>query len=610
MAARFDRPSRLSSLSLVLAALGSAAALAACDDSSGTESSGAGKAGSATSSDPTAGSAGAGTAGSATSGAAGTTPAGGSGGASTTSMGGGGSGGATDPWAGPLESLKELDLGDVKFNSQRDFPIPDRTLGLTIQIEGKKATDVVGFFRLRPPTGNVNIIYNFAMEGHDTQVFGGVQWSSASNPQTDAAAAYPVAAGNWRLTAGSDGNAGDFATARVWVRRTNDGAFHGGVLDMNIVIVPGSATQGYMDQVVSNFFPYAGLTKGKIVTYSADSSFATISSQDEYRALLAQSAGYPSAPAVNLFVVDDFSDGAFGAAIGVSGGLPGSPMRHGTAQSGLAFQPTGDPKYDASVLMHEIGHLGGLFHTTEYAITEVDPLSDTPECAAQTIMGNPDACPDTSNTMFPIAYGATSFTPAQLIVLHGSALYRGILDAGGQPAPPLDAAPQKDAPAAAFLDEPGLPLGIRAMPGAPDALERALGALWCGGGFESAALGAAGGTASLSPKTATTAAVRFRGIIFDDKLPVLLRKRALRLFLEAARKAGNEAQALETVLAIAAKNRAPASLAERRLQAAALRLVLRARPHAKAALGARMDAAIAAAKRSDDRLLAAVAAGD
>jgi hypothetical protein len=149
--------------------------------------------------------------------------------------------------------------------------------------------------------------------------------------------------------------------------------------------------------------------------------------------MLASSAGIGSAPAINLFVVGGFG-GEIDNALGVAGGIPGAAMLHGTVKSGVAYIPSGDAVYDGSVLAHEIGHLGGLFHTTESSEDAVDPLSDTPTCAN---IGNPNSCPDISNVMFPIAYGGATLTPLQARTLQGSALYRGILSQGGPPSPPL-----------------------------------------------------------------------------------------------------------------------------------------------------------------------------
>ncbi|MFO0591828.1 MAG: hypothetical protein U0441_30050 [Polyangiaceae bacterium] len=595
-------PLRPSTLSLLLA--GSSALLAACDG--GTSSSSGGGSGTTTETTTGGGGSGGSTAGG---GAGGTTSNGGttaSGGTTTTSTTTttSGSGGAVDPWAGPIEALADLDLGDVTFGAQKSFPIPDKTLGFTLQVEGETPSSVVGVYRLRPPVGG-SVILNFAMVGHTNQTFGGQQFIGAADPQSDTADAFPVQSGSWKVTLGSDNMSGTGAKVHAWVRRTNDGLFHGGAIDVNLFVVPGAATQSYLNQVLDKFFPYVGLTKGTVTAYSLDNSYATIGSVDEYRQMLASSAAIPDAPAINLFVVEDFSDAAYGGAIGVAGGIPGSPMRHGTPQSGLAYQPTGDTNYDATILMHEIGHLGGLFHTTEFAITETDPLSDTPECPHDTIASKPDQCADKSNVMFPIAYGATSFTNAQLNVLHGSALYRGVLDEGGSPVAPFAVAPKGALPPAMTSD--ALPSGARSMPAAPDALERALGALWCGGGVDAAALRIARDPASYVARPGGDAASRLRAIALDTAAPVLLRKRALRLYFQVAKDSGKEAEALDTLLAIASEP--IASVADRRVHAAALRLLRSARPLAPAASWKRIDAAIATAVASSDALVAAVASG-
>lgn len=590
----------------MLGALGACAALPACGSTVTEGQPGGGGSGGTATTDPTTTGTGGATTTQDTGGASTTSATGGAGGAG--GAGAGGTGGAPDPWAGPIESLKELDVGDVEFGAQTAFPIPDKTLGFTLQAEGQDANSVVGVYRLRPPVGG-SVIFNFAMQGHATQVFGGLQHIGASDPQSDSADAFPVQPGSWKVTLGSDGNSGTSAHVRVWARRTSDGAFHGGVVDVNLYIVPGAATQSYMNQVLDAFFPYAGLQKGNVAVYSADSKFSTVDSRDEYRSMLAATGGAGAAPAINLFVVDNFSNADFGGAIGVAGGIPGSPMRHGTSQSGLAYEPSGDPGYDATVLMHEIGHLGGLFHTTEFQITETDPLSDTPECDSGTIQSNPDQCADQSNVMFPIAYGATSFTSAQLDVLHGSALYRGILEAGGAPSPPLLFPVGGAALAAAFAGDGAADDGVRAMPRSPDPLERALGALWCSGGLAERALAVARDPGvKLSRPGATSATARLRAVALDASAPVLLRRRALRLWVRAAKEAGTLPEAMEAALALASA--AGPSVADRRVAAAALRILRDARPSAAPALARRIDGALALALASKSPLVAAVAAGE
>jgi hypothetical protein len=62
-----------------------------------------------------------------------------------------------------------------------------------------------------------------------------------------------VQPGLWRILLGSDGPL-DAANVRVWVRKTEDGQFHGGVIDVNVFIAPNSAPQSYIDFVVDNLF--------------------------------------------------------------------------------------------------------------------------------------------------------------------------------------------------------------------------------------------------------------------------------------------------------------------------------------------------------------------
>lgn len=634
MASPSLRPAAPRSPSLVLGLLGASLAIAACGnsvvhfDTGGGGGEGGSSTTSATTTDPATTSATTTETPTATDTPTTTDPQGGGGTGGAMTGGGGAGGGVVDPWAGPVESLKELDVGAVEFGAQAQFPIPDKTLGFTVQAEGDTLESIVGIYRLRPPVGS-SVIINFAMTGHETQVFGGQGFIAAADPQADSFDAYPVKAGAWKVTLGSDGESGTGADVRVWVRRTGDGQFHGGAMDVNLFVVPGVASATYLNQVLNAFFPYAGIEKGTVTTYTTSSVYSTVNSRDEYRAMLGESAGLASAPAVNLFVVDNFSNEAFGGAIGVAGGIPGSPMRHGTTQSGVAFEPSGDPGYDATVLMHEIGHLGGLFHTTEFQIVETDSLSDTPVCPEATIANNPGQCPDKDNVMFPIAYGATAFTTAQLNVLHGSALYRGILEQGGVPSGPLAIVAPPGAPGLMpFVDDPSVAFTPRSMPRSPDPLERVLGALWCAGDAEALALSVARDaavrlsrdphpTTAASPgRTAPSASSRLRAIVLDDARPVLLRKRALNLYMRAAHDEGIAPQAIETVLAIARRT-APAASADRRLRSAALRL-LRDVSHApatglRASLAAqhltRIDAALAAALTSPDALLAAAASG-
>lgn len=502
----------------------------------------------------------------------------------------GGTGGVPDPWEGPVESLKSIEIGPVILGTPYYFPVPGRTLGFTVQAEPPSPGSAIGIYRLRPPAG-ASVVFAYSMVGHTADVFAGPDVISVADPQADSADAWPVQVGDWKLELGSDVASGS-CTATVWARRTNDGAFHGGVMDINVIISPQVATQAYINQVLAALFPYAGLDIGTVTFFDGTAASTVIDDYAEYQALLESSQGLGTAPAVNLFVVDDFLDANFGGAIGVAGGIPGSPMLHGTRQSGVAYEPTGDPNYDATILMHEVGHLGGLFHTTEFQIVETDSLSDTPECDNAVIQANAGACPDKTNVMFPIAYGATTFSLGQVTVLQGSALYRGILDAGGVPVPP---SPLPSGPAAAFprsAPDAGSP-AVAPMPTMPDALEQILGQLSCGADYAERALAIARRPDVVVSRAQNGSAyARLAAIVLDSKLPILLRKRALGLLPRAA-DAREGAQAQELVLTLAASASAPP-----RLRAEAVRVMKGLSSAGERSTQARMASILAAARTS------------
>lgn len=117
-----------------------------------------------------------------------------------------------------------------------------------------------------------------------------------------------------------------------------------------------------------------------------------------------------AADTINVYFVEDFSDSE--VLSGISGGIPG----------GLGFQngyngvmiDTGEFLFGgnlreqdmAEITFHEIGHLLGLYHTTEALFSNTDVLEDTPECIREIhdTNGNGTAntteCPDVTNPMF------------------------------------------------------------------------------------------------------------------------------------------------------------------------------------------------------------------
>lgn len=376
-----------------------------------------------------------------------------------------------------VETLVEVDLGPTKLNVLNAFEVPEHALGITAIVEAPALTDIIGVSRLRAPSGEY-VTFDFSVMGKTNYAFVKQGWVGGATVQSDLPQAWPVQSGLWRILLGSDGPL-ESANVRLWIRRTADGVFHGGEIDVNVFVAPNAAPQNYLDFVVSNLFTdYAGLSLGNVKFLQLDSGFSNISTYEKYQALLASSFVVSNTPALNIFVIDKFGS-EFGQAIGVAGGIPGSTTIHGTTISGVAYMPSGDPSYDATVLRHEIGHLAGLFHTSEFATEDTDPISDTVECPPATMQANPENCPDTTNTMFPIALGFTELSKAQQRVIQGSALYRGVYEAGGAPDPASSAVapypsykPEGMEYSVDLSDKPVLASNL-------SPLERVLSGVWC-----------------------------------------------------------------------------------------------------------------------------------
>lgn len=371
-------------------------------------------------------------------------------GGSASGPAGSGGQGAT-PLANPQPSrLVEVPLGQLAADSAVPFAVTEQTLGFTTIIHSPTIEGTVGLKRLEAPNGD-RLVDDFLIGPPQWEVW----WygtTVASVPQTDAPSAMPrVMPGSWSLIIGDPVGTDPTAEVTVWRRETEDGAFHGGWLDINVLIAGSATTESYLRPVIEQaFHGYAGLHLGTVEFFELADQYAVV---DEYNfdETVRQTAMVTTTPALNVIVVADFTGWLEGAA-GVAAGIPGQAVEHGTNASAVMVEYFGDAAIEIDTLRHEAGHLAGLFHTTEFDDLGVDPLADTPEC--DDVMQLWD-CPDATNLMFPIVMGGSpSFTAQQHRVIEGSTLYRAELVYAIEP------------PARAARLEPGPP-GTTAPPAHP-----------------------------------------------------------------------------------------------------------------------------------------------
>lgn len=132
-------------------------------------------------------------------------------------------------------------------------------------------------------------------------------------------------------------------------------------------------------------------------------------------------------PGLNVFLIGDMS-----SYVGIAGGIPGVLGLHGTSRSGvaLAIDFMGELEDADLVLLHELAHYLGLFHTTESSGTVLDPLADTAECTSAEDKDSDhelstDECWEqgADNLMFWTGSG-TLLTKQQVAVMASSVLLR------------------------------------------------------------------------------------------------------------------------------------------------------------------------------------------
>ena len=212
------------------------------------------------------------------------------------------------------------------------------------------------------------------------------------------------------------------------------------------LVIGGSHNLDTVWQLVKGLFTNNSLnvTIGETINISEE-QYRTVSDSffnSETQALVTQGR----TDAINIFLVDEIEGGGV---LGIAAGIPGSLgiqgphngvlVSLGSHLSGPFFNQSINDQLLAETIVHEAGHLLGLWHPTEDNGVEFDPLDDTAECSksiydsnsneqvsAEECVGN-----GAENIMFWASWGGgdqNQFTEDQRTILRQSPLaYKGQL---------------------------------------------------------------------------------------------------------------------------------------------------------------------------------------
>ncbi len=350
----------------------------------------------------------------------------------------------SDASVGPIGAPLAIDLGPVQEGVPVPVMIPQNALGFQILVHGP---GTVGIKTVADPSGKLVVDYHTINGVSGASLFSDRGEIAVTVPQSPDA--MPFTSGTWTVTFGF----GPFTKATAYVQQTNDGNFHGGLLDLVLYLPKGlvladpgpdhvvdaktaptdAAVSARVDSFYEALFQLFGVSRGSVTFVDIPAVHRTIGSEQELLAAYEQTVPPPSATAVHLVLANGIT--YFGSPVwGVAAGIPGGSVETGHSSSGIALNVSaGFPAVaDGYTLVHELGHFIGLFHTTQQGNTSpvFDPLTDTPQCPSYPAPG----CPDASNIMFATFWGASGgigvvSSPQQRAVFRAASVYSPLLRA-------------------------------------------------------------------------------------------------------------------------------------------------------------------------------------
>src|SRR5690606_6933348 len=148
-----------------------------------------------------------------------------------------------------LGAPEPIDFGSVTAGTPSELSVPGGALGFHVVVR-RPAGGLVGSERITSPSAQ-DVVTDFTVANfHSPTLMGASGVAAASVPQNALAPAMPLEPGTWKIQFGG-APSGEPLTAKAWIQKTNDGAFHGGVLDLVVYVPAGlELTDGAPSQVV------------------------------------------------------------------------------------------------------------------------------------------------------------------------------------------------------------------------------------------------------------------------------------------------------------------------------------------------------------------------